>query len=625
MLRKGIDAAVFLAISTAAWGQCPAGESAVTVTTDTDAWGYEVYWEIVDAGDPCGSSTWAFGGNSEEVGCDGNGNGGGSETYASNAIITEGPYCLPSDSAFDFIHVDVYGDGGTNFEIAADGAPIAAYNGTGDGNVWTFTPSVSGFVDHDSPCSAAGIAIGGDTVLVSTEGATASIGEPSPGANPLGGCGSQGWWCGSDGNVARSVWLTFTATTSDPVVINTCIAGTTMDTQLALYKATSCGDWAGFELVGAADDIPGGCGPGNGYASRLYSDCLEAGATYFIQLDGWGGSSGEAQVAVAANPTPEAALVTLSSDIDCPLSEEVVADGQILATLSGSGSDFTCTIAGPSGTFEGAYASGLLPGTYTIDVETACGAQFSEEVTVAAPSPFQLEVVASDPTCDGAQDGAIDITLSGGSAPYEFAWSNAAGFDATSEDLEGLVAGWYDLQVTDDAGCAFAGGTELVVSNALQFSLGEDSLICLDQTLLLYGPPGLDYVWQDGSINQFLYIEAEEWGVGTYPLYLTVANDEGCEASDVFILTIGSCTTGVGAQEAGGFTLAPNPAYHTLRWQLPLGTNAAEILDAQGRLVHRIHDRVGTTSVADWPAGTYFVQYTSASGARAAHRLQIAH
>ncbi len=625
MLRKGIGTAAFIAAATTAISQCPAGESALTITVDTDGWGYEVYWEIVDAGDACGTSTWAFGGNSTEVGCDGAGNGGGSETYASNAIITDGPFCLPSEGTYDFIHVDSYGDGGTKFELHADGIPIASYNGTGDGNTWSFSPSVSSFVEHDSPCGAAAIAVDGDTVSVTTEGATAQIGEPSPGANPFGGCGVQGWWCGSEGNVARSVWLTFTAASSDPVIINTCIEGTTMDTQLALYRADTCDDWTTFELVGAADDIPGGCGPGNGYASLLYSDCLEAGATYFIQLDGWAGSSGEAQVAIASNPAPTPALVTFASDIDCPLSEEVVADGEVLAALAGSGADFACTIAGPSGTFEAAYASGLLPGTYTVDVETACGVQFSDEVTIEAPAPFQLDVAGLDPSCDGALDGAIDVTLAGGTAPYEFAWSNAAGFASAEEDLTGLAAGWYDLLVTDEAGCTFAGGTELVASDALQFSLGGDTLICLDEHLLLYGPPGLDYTWQDGSINQFLYIEAGEWGVGTYPLYLTVANGEGCEASDVLILTIGSCTNSVGAVGDLAFQLAPNPASNTLQWQLPAGATSGQIQDARGRTIHHLHQGAGNTSVAEWPAGIYFVRYLTASGTPVTHRLQVAH
>lgn len=602
-------------ITGAAWvlvpslfAQCPAGESALTVTVDTDGWGYEVYWEIVDTGAECGVNPWAFGGNSDDVGCDGNGNANGSATYASNAVITEGPFCLPTWGCYDFVHIDDYGDGGTLFELAADGVAIGAYTGTGAGNAWNFCPSESSFVEHDSPCDAAAIAVDGDTVTVSTEGATVQIGEPSPDANPLGGCGTQGWWCGSDGNIARTVWLSFTASSNDPVLISSCHEGTNMDTQLALYRVDDCGDWSSFTLVGASDDIPGGCGPGNGYASRIASDCLEAGATYLIQLDGWAGSSGTALVSVASNPDAAPSFNVLTSNMDCPLSEEVEPSGQILLAMNESGLGSSYHITGNGVDTDAPYAGALFPGTYEVELTTACGVTYTESVTLTAPEPFVFDFASSSTSCSGASDGGIEVTLSGGSGPYEFAWTTDAGFTSTEEDPAGLPEGWYDLEVTDDEGCTFLASVEVVSGSSLEFSLGADTLICLDESLLLYGPPALDYVWQDGSINQFLYIEASDWGVGTYPLYLVVSNDEGCEHSDVLILTIGSCSTGVEALDAEAFMVFPNPAADVVNWQLPAGSQTGRVRDATGRVVAELADSKGQLNVADWPAGVYFFE-----------------
>lgn len=47
--------------------------------------------------------------------------------------------------------------------------------------------------------------------------------------------------------------------------------------------------------------------------------------------------------------------------------------------------------------------------------------------------------------CKGESTGSINITVSGGTIPYVFNWSNSA----TTEDLSGLVAGTFTVTVTD--------------------------------------------------------------------------------------------------------------------------------------------------------------------------------
>lgn len=49
----------------------------------------------------------------------------------------------------------------------------------------------------------------------------------------------------------------------------------------------------------------------------------------------------------------------------------------------------------------------------------------------------------------GMSDGSVDMTITGGVAPYVYSWSGPSGFTASTEDISGLIAGTYTVTVTD--------------------------------------------------------------------------------------------------------------------------------------------------------------------------------
>jgi hypothetical protein len=57
--------------------------------------------------------------------------------------------------------------------------------------------------------------------------------------------------------------------------------------------------------------------------------------------------------------------------------------------------------------------------------------------------------IAVTNTTPGSSVGAIDLTVSGGTAPYTYSWSGPGGIISTSEDINNLSIGSYTVTVTD--------------------------------------------------------------------------------------------------------------------------------------------------------------------------------
>jgi hypothetical protein len=96
----------------------------------------------------------------------------------------------------------------------------------------------------------------------------------------------------------------------------------------------------------------------------------------------------------------------------------------------------------------------LGPGTYEVTVTDADGCTALGSVTLTAPEAVEstLDLLVNESGSN--QDGAIAVTISGGVAPYSFAWIDGQGsVISDEEDINGLSAGNYSLFVTDANGC----------------------------------------------------------------------------------------------------------------------------------------------------------------------------
>ena len=120
-------------------------------------------------------------------------------------------------------------------------------------------------------------------------------------------------------------------------------------------------------------------------------------------------------------------------------------DGSINVSVTG-GSELTFNWSNGENTED---ISGLSTGTYTLTVtdNNSCTAVYSAMVN--EPEALSISENISHNICFGEANGSIELTVSGGTGNYTYAWSNGG----TSALIQNLVAGNYDLTLTDDNSC----------------------------------------------------------------------------------------------------------------------------------------------------------------------------
>jgi len=107
----------------------------------------------------------------------------------------------------------------------------------------------------------------------------------------------------------------------------------------------------------------------------------------------------------------------------------------------------------------------------------------------------------SSPSCYGDIDGSIDITVSGGTPPYSYIWSNGE----TTEDIFLLSSDTFSVIVSDALGVSaldtfFVSPTDSIITSVTivnaSDSLTSDGAI---YTSISGGTPPFTYFWNDGS------------------------------------------------------------------------------------------------------------------------------
>ena len=140
-------------------------------------------------------------------------------------------------------------------------------------------------------------------------------------------------------------------------------------------------------------------------------------------------------------PAPLGAYISNSADVTC----NGASDGFAVVSSTAGQAPFTYNWSTvPVQTTDSAF--GLSAGTYFVTITDNNGCADTVSVTINEPSALGITFdLVQNVSCNGAIDGCIQITPTGGNGNYSLQWSNGA----TSDSICGLSPGTYVVTLTD--------------------------------------------------------------------------------------------------------------------------------------------------------------------------------
>jgi hypothetical protein len=298
------------------------------------------------------------------------------------------------------------------------------------------------------------------------------------------------------------------------------------------------------------------------------SNVVSPGATttYTLTVTDNKGCSGTSQVVVSVNPKPSA---------NAGVNQTICAGSS--ATLTGIASSGTAPYSYAWTGGASSSSTTVSPGattTYTLTVSDSKGCSGTSQVVVTV-NPNPTINAGADQTICPTLSTTLSATVSGGSSPYRFAWSNGTSSSTQSVSPAGTTT--YSLRVTDNNNCS-ATDQVVVTVTALDFNIDGPAAVCAGESLSLSPTTTGTYAWSTGANSASISVAPTM--TTTYTLTLTA---NGCSLAKSKTVTVNALPTFTlptlfSACMGSSTVLAPqglNPATGiSYQWTVPVGVNS---------------------------------------------------
>ncbi len=219
-----------------------------------------------------------------------------------------------------------------------------------------------------------------------------------------------------------------------------------------------------------------------------------------------------------------------SSTLNVTNSQCGVNNGEIIATINSPNGNYSqYWNTGDQGVSN---LTGLSPGTYYHNIVDEVGCVSVSQADLQS-SDITLSANLNNPTCFGANNGSIELSINGANGPYDVLWSS--GHSATT--IQNLTAGNYVAIVSNANGCSVSQSFDLTQPSPIEMEYTRINPTCgqsdggVQQVMIQGGNGGYLYQWSSGggTAPSMSGVPAGNYG-------LQVADAEGCQVTKSYQL-----------------------------------------------------------------------------------------
>jgi large repetitive protein len=303
-------------------------------------------------------------------------------------------------------------------------------------------------------------------------------------------------------------------------------------------------------------------------------------------------------------------IATASATITQPVSPILISAIVTNTTCGNANGSIDLTISGGTPPYIITWSNGattedlisLAAGNYTVTITDANGCTATTSAIVNIIAGPEIAITAStNVLCFGQSTGSINITVTGGTAPLSYQWSNSA----ITEDISGLAAGTYTLTVTDANECTVS--ASVTITQPVSVLSASSSAPPITTT----GGSTTVTVTATGGTAPYTGTGTFVRTAGAYTFTVTDAN--GCSATTTIILTEPSCSITISS------TVMSVSCFGGNNGAIDLTVNGAS-----GAVTYSWSNGATTQDLNGLPAGTYTVTVTDKANCTATATITIA-